>query len=441
MVVPPSISLDSAAPRAAHHPAADHAEAAPPLRLVFWETTTGCNLACIHCRRLEVSRELSRQDLNTEQSLAFIRSLPQTGRPILVFSGGEPLMRPDVWELALEAKRIGLPTALATNGTIMNAEVAQRVRDVGFRRVSISFDGPDAPTHDQFRGDGAFDASIRGFKELRAVGMSMQINTTVARHNYRKLDEAYRLALDLGADALHIFMLVPVGCGMELSPEIMLDEQEYEQALNWIYDRSLEGKIHLKATCAPHYFRVMRQRAKADGRPMPAAAHPHRNTSAPAAPTPAPAAAAAPHERHLPTAALPAHEPTAPAGTLPHASPTIRKLARELGVPLDEVNGSGPKGRITQEDVQEFVKAVLAGTAQTKAQAAKSPAGAPAGRGRRCGCSGPSRRAPARSAPPRSRAASRGRAPSAAPARPAGCPSGRTAPRPARPGGTVWPPP
>ena len=97
----------------------------------------------------------------------------------------------------------------------------------------------------------------------------------------------------------------------------------------------------------------------------------------PAAPAPA-APIAAPHDRHLPTAALPPHEPTAPAGALPHASPTIRKLARELGVPLDEVKGSGPKGRITQEDVQEFVKAVIAGTAQTKAQAAKSAAGAPA---------------------------------------------------------------
>jgi pyruvate dehydrogenase E2 component (dihydrolipoamide acetyltransferase) len=101
--------------------------------------------------------------------------------------------------------------------------------------------------------------------------------------------------------------------------------------------------------------------------PAPAAASP--------APAPAPAAGA---ERALPTAALPAHEPTAPTGTLPHASPAIRKLARELGVPLDEVKGSGPKGRITQDDVQAFVKAVLAGATQTKAQAGKGVAGAPA---------------------------------------------------------------
>src|SRR4029450_11306033 len=104
----------------------------PPLRLVFWETTTGCNLACVHCRRLEVSRELSRYDLTTEQSLDMIRSLPQTGRPSLVFWGGEPLMRPDVFELADAARRVGLPTALATNGTTVNDEVATRIRDAGF---------------------------------------------------------------------------------------------------------------------------------------------------------------------------------------------------------------------------------------------------------------------------------------------------------------------
>ncbi len=143
--------------------------------------------------------------------------------------------------------------------------------------VSVSFDGPDAPTHDQFRGQGAFNASIAGIERLRRLGISTQINTTVAKHNHLKLNETYDLALKLGSEALHIFMLVPVGCGMELDPAIMLDDAEYEAALNWIYDRSLEGKLHLKATCAPHYFRVMRQRAKANGRPMPQNAHPHKN--------------------------------------------------------------------------------------------------------------------------------------------------------------------
>ncbi len=253
------------------------AAAPPPLRLVFWESTAGCNLECVHCRRLEVSRELSRGDLDHQQAMKFIESLPATGNPIVVFSGGEPLMRPDIFELAQRAKEIGLPTALATNGTPVDNTIAKRIVDTGFRRVSISFDGPDPSTHDKFRGiDGAFESSVRGFKALRELGMSMQINTTITKHNFHLRDKMYQLAVDLGADALHIFMLVPVGCGMELSEDVKLDDQEYETALNWIYDKSLEEKLHLKATCAPHYFRVMRQRAKAEGRPMPQAAHPHK---------------------------------------------------------------------------------------------------------------------------------------------------------------------
>jgi radical SAM protein with 4Fe4S-binding SPASM domain len=266
---PAHATRSNPAPAAALLPDAAVA-AAPTLRLVFWESTTGCNLACVHCRRLEVSRELSKLDLTTKQSAEFIRTLPQTGKPILVFSGGEPMMRQDIWELAKVATGVDIPIALATNGTIMSDEIARKVVDVGFRRVSISFDGPDAPTHDQFRGPGAFDTSIAGFKALRRAGMSMQINSTIAKHNFQKLDDTYKLALDLGADALHLFMLVPVGCGADLSPDIMLDGDEYEQTLNWIYDRSLEKKIHLKATCAPHYFRVIRQRSMAEGRPMPA---------------------------------------------------------------------------------------------------------------------------------------------------------------------------
>ena len=272
MTPPPPVTL-------AHPGPTRPVPATPPLRLVFWESTVGCNLECIHCRRLEVAHELSKRDMSTEESLAFIRTLPETGKPILVFSGGEPLMRPDIFDLAQTARDLGLPTALATNGTLMNEKIAQTIKDVGIRRVSISFDGPDAPTHDSFRGQGAYDSAIAGTKLLRKLGISVQINSTIARHNYQKLDATYRLALDLGADALHLFMLVPVGCGMELPDSIKLNPEEYENALNWIYDRSLENKLHLKATCAPHYFRVMRQRAKADGRPLPAAAHPHRGMS------------------------------------------------------------------------------------------------------------------------------------------------------------------
>ena len=105
---------------------------AGPLRLLFWESTVGCNLACVHCRRLEVSQALSKFDLTSRQAKEMIQTLPQIGRPILVFSGGEPLMRPDVYELAEYAKSFKLPTALATNGTMIDGAVARKIVDAGF---------------------------------------------------------------------------------------------------------------------------------------------------------------------------------------------------------------------------------------------------------------------------------------------------------------------
>jgi radical SAM protein with 4Fe4S-binding SPASM domain len=145
--------------------------------------------------------------------------------------------------------------------------MARKILDSGVRRVSISLDGADASTHDAFRGmPGAFDAALRGFRNLRELGMSLQINMTIARHNAHQLPAVLGLAKEIGADALHTFLLVPVGCGVDIATEQMVPAEEYEEILNWFYDRSLEGGIELKATCAPHYFRVMRQRRAAERR-------------------------------------------------------------------------------------------------------------------------------------------------------------------------------
>jgi radical SAM protein with 4Fe4S-binding SPASM domain len=151
--------------------------------------------------------------------------------------------------------------ALATNGTLVSKEIAQKIVDAGVKRVSISLDGANPETHDAFRGiPGAFDAALRGLKNLRSLGMGVQINMTVTRHNAHQLPEVLELARSIGADALHTFLLVPVGCGVEIADREMVAPEEYERILNWFYDKSLEGDIELKATCAPHYFRVVRQR-------------------------------------------------------------------------------------------------------------------------------------------------------------------------------------
>ena len=232
----------------------------PPPRLIFWETTAGCNLACIHCRRMTVADQLLPQDLKTQEAFDLIDQVAAFARPIFVLSGGEPLFRPDIFEIARYASDAGLIVALATNGTLIDRSVAHKIQQSGIRRVSISFDGADAATHNIFRGSGAFERSIAGMQHLAEVGVPYQINTTVARHNAHQMPETLALAKGLGAQALHLFLLVPVGCGMEIAEDQQIQADEYERVLNWMYDAEMEGGIELKATCAPHYFRIVRQR-------------------------------------------------------------------------------------------------------------------------------------------------------------------------------------
>ena len=232
----------------------------PPPRLVFWETTAGCNLSCIHCRRMTVADQLVPQDLTTQESLELVNQIAAFSRPILVLSGGEPLFRPDIYQIAAHAKDRGLIVALATNATLIDADVARRIKESGVRRVSVSFDGANAATHDVFRGEGAFDRTLMGIEHLRRLGVPFQINTTVARHNVHQMPQALQLAKELGSEALHLFLLVPVGCGVEIAEDAQITPPEYEGVLNWMYDAEMEGGLELKATCAPHYFRIVRQR-------------------------------------------------------------------------------------------------------------------------------------------------------------------------------------
>ena len=244
-------------------------------RLIFWELTKGCNLRCIHCRA-SATELSSPDDLSTETAKAIIDQIAEVSNPILVLSGGEPLFRKDIFELARYGTEKGLRVALATNGTLVTKGIARKIADAGVKRVAISLDGADAATHDTFRGiPGSFDAAINGFRNLKEVGLSVQINTTIARHNAHQLPDVLALARAIGADALHTFLLVPVGCGVDIAAEQMVPPEEYERMLNWFYDQSLTGGIELKATCAPHYFRVVRQRRAAEHRSAAAAQAAH----------------------------------------------------------------------------------------------------------------------------------------------------------------------
>lgn len=227
-------------------------------RLIFWEATVACNLECQHCRRIEFE---PRAELATERMQELFRELAELSRPIVVFSGGEPLMRADILPLARFAVDLGLRVALATNGTLLDAATAAAVAAAGIARVSISLDGATAATHDTFRRQaGSFARAIAGCEHLKQAGVPFQINTTVTTANEAELEALFALTESLGAVALHLFLLVPVGCGAELAADQMLTPARYEQVLHWFYRRSRETKLETKVTCAPHYYRILKQR-------------------------------------------------------------------------------------------------------------------------------------------------------------------------------------
>ncbi|WP_291326893.1 heme b synthase [Desulfovibrio sp. UCD-KL4C] len=244
-----------------------NADGSPPLRLIAWEVTRSCNLACKHCRA-EAHPEPYPGELSTDEAKALIDTFPETGNPIIIFTGGEPLLRKDVFELVAYAKTKDLRCVMAPNGTLLTAENAVHLKEVGIERCSISIDAASAEHHDEFRGEkGAFDASMRGIQFLKDAGIEFQINTTVTRNNLHMFKEIFHLAKDLGASAWHIFLLVPMGRAAELGEQV-ISADEYEEVLNWFYDFQKTTDMQLKATCAPHYHRILRQRAKEDGIPV-----------------------------------------------------------------------------------------------------------------------------------------------------------------------------
>lgn len=242
-------------------------DGSPVCRLIAWEVTRSCNLACRHCRA-EAHPEPYDGELSTAEAKALVDTFPQVGRPIVIFTGGEPMMRPDVYELVAHARGLGLTCAFAPNGTLITAENAARLREAGVSRCSISIDGADAASHDAFRGvPGAFAASLRGIGHLRDAGLPFQINTTVTRGNLASFKRIFELCERLGAAAWHIFLLVPMGRAAGLAEEV-ISAEEYEDVLHWLYDFRKGTSMHLKATCAPHYYRIMRQRAHEEGVPV-----------------------------------------------------------------------------------------------------------------------------------------------------------------------------
>ncbi|HOZ45500.1 MAG TPA: heme b synthase [Candidatus Hydrogenedentes bacterium] len=241
-------------------------------RLIAWEITRRCNLHCKHCRAA-AEADVYEGELTLDEIKRVVDNIAAHFKPIMILTGGEPLLRPDIFDIIRYTVGAGLRPVMATCGTLLTEAVARELKDAGIERISVSIDGPDAASHDDFRGvPGAFVSTMAGIEAARRGGLAFQVNTTVTRRNAAALDRIYDLAVSLGAVAFHPFLLVPTGRGKQLEAEL-LDADEYERVLNHIYDMRQASSLPFKPTCAPHYYRVLRQREAEFGRTVTAETH------------------------------------------------------------------------------------------------------------------------------------------------------------------------
>ncbi|HSB79535.1 MAG TPA: TIGR04053 family radical SAM/SPASM domain-containing protein [Candidatus Methylomirabilis sp.] len=237
--------------------------------IVIWELTRACALACVHCRAEAVPRRDPRE-LTTAEGLSLIETVASFGppTPLLVFTGGDPLRRPDVFDLVAAGSGRGLRVALTPSGTAAaRREKIFRLKASGLARLAVSLDGSEATIHDAFRRvRGSFDWTMRILEYAREAALPIQINTTVTRYNRTDLPAMAERLKGLGIVLWSVFFLVPTGRGR---PEDGVSAQDYEEILNDLYDLSWHVPFGIKTTEAPHYRRVVQERPQGirwDGR-------------------------------------------------------------------------------------------------------------------------------------------------------------------------------
>jgi heme b synthase len=241
------------------------ADTTPALRLVAWEMTRSCMLHCSHCRASATQGPYA-DELTTKECEKVIDSIVAFAKPIIILTGGEPLLRKDIFEIAAMGRDRGCRMVMAPCGQMLDAPICANIKESGIRRISLSIDGASAPTHDALRDkNGAFETLMAGIAHVRASGLEFQINTTVTKRNIHELPAILDLSIGLGAVSFHPFLLVPTGRGKDMAGEAISPE-EYETALSWMYEQCSQVPISVKPTCAPHYHRIFRERERAAGR-------------------------------------------------------------------------------------------------------------------------------------------------------------------------------
>jgi heme b synthase len=233
---------------------------------IAWEITRRCNLKCIHCRSSSEIEVKEHPDFSKEEAFRILDDITSYANPVIVLSGGEPLFRKDVFEIAKYGSEKGLRMCLATNGTLVNDDICEKIKDSGLKIVSLSIDGSEEAVHDNFRNQkGAFAATINAARLFKKQGLEFIINSSFTKRNQEEIPKVYKLAKELGATAWYMFMIVPTGRGEEIMSEL-ISKEDYEEILEWHYRMEKnEKEMLVRPTCAPHYYRLILQKSKEEG--------------------------------------------------------------------------------------------------------------------------------------------------------------------------------
>ena len=228
-----------------------------PVKIVSWNTTNACNMFCAHCYREAGCK--AEEELSTFEAKKLLAEIAKAGFKIMIFSGGEPLMRPDILELVKFASDLKLIPVFGTNGTLITLEMAKKLKEAGAKGMGISLDSLDKEKHNKFRAfPGAWEGAVQGMKNCREAGLPFQIHTTVMDWNQSELEAMTDFAVEIGAKAHHFFFLVPTGRAKTIEEESLRAEQ-YEEVLTRIMKKQQEVEIELKPTCAPQFLRIADQ--------------------------------------------------------------------------------------------------------------------------------------------------------------------------------------
>ena len=236
----------------AYSPAAKSSERFVPL-IMSWNVTRECNMKCSHCYINATEKKLE-NELTTEEAKALMDQIYQVSRPLLVLSGGEPLLRPDIYELISYGSKIGLKMGLGSNGSLIDEAAARKLKQAGITTVSISLDSDIPAQHDEFRGvSGAWEKAVEACKALRRNNVLVQVNTTLTQQNYNQIDDIMSLAESIGVENFHLFFLVPTGRGTKLTD---ISPERYEEMITKTFAKVSKHRLNVRPSCAPQFMRI-----------------------------------------------------------------------------------------------------------------------------------------------------------------------------------------